>query len=47
MARTTPDSSANLNHKPYAACPRSALDSIQQNHLGREGLRWNDRQLMT
>ena len=26
---------------------RSALDSIHQNHLGREGLRWNDGQLMT
>ena len=25
----------------------SALDSIHQNHLGREGLRWNDGQLMT
>ena len=25
----------------------SALDSIYQNHLGREGLRWNDGQLMT
>ena len=24
----------------------SALDSIHQNHLGREGLRWNDEQLM-
>ena len=27
--------------------PRSALDSIHQNHLDREGLGWNDRQLMT
>ena len=27
--------------------PRSALDSIYQNHLGREGLRWNDGQLIT
>ena len=26
---------------------RSASDSIHQNHLGREGLRWNDGQLMT
>ena len=26
---------------------RSALDSIHQNHLGREGLGWNDGQLMT
>ena len=26
---------------------RSALNSIHQNHLGREGLRWNDGQLMT
>ena len=25
----------------------SALDSIHQNHLGREGLRWSDGQLMT
>ena len=26
----------------HAARCRSALDSIHQNHLGREGLRWND-----
>ena len=29
----------------YPAFSRSALDSIHQNHLGREGLRWNDGQL--
>ena len=26
----------------FLMCLRSALDSIHQNHLGREGLRWND-----
>ena len=29
----------------YPAFSRSALDSIHQNHLDREGLRWNDGQL--
>ena len=31
----------------FASFTWSALDSIHQNHLGREGLRWNDGQLMT
>ena len=31
----------------FGLLSRSALDSIHQNHLGREGLRWNDGQLMT
>ena len=34
---TTEDTTATLQ----------ALDSIHQSHLGREGLRWNDGQLMT
>ena len=33
--------------RSIGACKRSALDSIHQNHLGREELRWNDGQLMT
>ena len=36
----------NLNQKCRPS-RGSALDSIHQNHLGREGLRWNDGQLMT
>ena len=32
---------------PISVFTRSVLDSIHQNHLGREGLRWNDGHLMT
>ena len=32
---------AQRNVEWYSVPQRSALDSIHQNHLGREGLRWN------